>query len=128
VGNGGKIKINEDPWIGINWIFLLLETSMESLRDQGVYLLREATVPWTREGKNQDWKTNEHPNLQGDMVEEWKQHVQMLSHSAIKIVDDEDYMKSSKNKGNGEYIVNLGYVACIDEEWRRHGVWLWSSF
>jgi hypothetical protein len=57
-------------------------------------------------------------NRQGDLVEEWRQYVKLLSHGVVKLSEEEDTLKWSKNKGTCGYIVKLGFTIRIEElEW-----------
>jgi len=45
VGNGGKVRIGEDPWIlGVKGNYRFYEVLLENLHDKGIHYLREATI------------------------------------------------------------------------------------
>jgi hypothetical protein len=46
-------------------------------------------------------------NIQGDMVVEWGQYVNVISHSAIKLTKEEDKLNWSKDMVNVECKVKL---------------------
>jgi hypothetical protein len=55
-------------------------------------------------------------SLQGELAEEWDKYVDMLKHSAIKLLEEEDQLKWYRNKGTGVYTFKLGYKVKVMEE------------
>jgi hypothetical protein len=49
----------------------------------------------------------------------WMQFVNVLKHKAIKLMDQENVMKWSKNKGTWEYTTKLGYIAKMERKLGR---------
>lgn len=116
IGNGSKLRISEDPWMGVNANFRLSNALLEVLHNQGIFHLKDAVFQMDRNQWIQGWETAERSNLQRELAEEWNQYIKLLSHSAIKRNEDEDQLKWSKNIRTGEYTVKLGYSARIEED------------
>jgi len=56
---------------------------------------------------------------------EWDWYVIFLTHSAIKLIEEEDKISWSKNLVNGEYMVKLGHEPRIIEDLHAERVLWW---
>jgi hypothetical protein len=54
-------------------------------------------------------------NLQGGLVVEWQQYVNLLHHNALKLMEEDGIIKWSRNPRSREYTVKLGYVAKFEK-------------
>lgn len=73
VGNEDKVRIGENPWIGVRSNFRLSEALVESLHEQGIYSLREGQLLCRLERTNCKLGTRKFAdflNLQGELAEE----------------------------------------------------------
>ena len=41
IGNGSKVRIGEDPWMGVKGNFILFDALLEMLQSQLIYHLRD---------------------------------------------------------------------------------------
>lgn len=90
VGNGRKLQIGEDPWLGCKRQHILLDHTIHELRKKGFYMLNQLpdplrSIPW-----GQAWKSNLSLGLEGEDAIKLSRYYYDLSRAQVKLRDFED--------------------------------------
>lgn len=65
IGNGDKVRIGADPWIGCAALYRLPVAMIETLHNKGVFTIAGAADPIQTSLWHQGWKSAHHLGLQG---------------------------------------------------------------
>ena len=71
----------------------------------------EVEYPKGKNGWDQERKTIDALNLQGEKEKEWTHYIKLLNHSAINLPNHKVSIKWSNNKGSQEDMTKLSYSA-----------------
>ena len=73
VGNGRKIRVGEDPWLGVGERYKISEGLVSKLRSLGIYNLNQAYS--TSLQRETLWKSSEQLGLEEGIREEWEEYI-----------------------------------------------------
>jgi len=95
VGNGGRLRIGEDPWVGCEQQHILPRPLIEQLRDRGIFYLSQLVVPNLDRPWAQSWRHVDSLGLEDQDARELDRYIRELSlaHIHLKDRDDEIHLK-----------------------------------
>ena len=91
VGNGERVRVGSNPWVGSGEDYKLLENLIASLQVKGIYNLAQATFSEFSSIWHQQWKKSDFLGLdsvEGELWEAYKTKLK-VSYVDIKKVEDE---------------------------------------
>jgi hypothetical protein len=127
VGNGKKVHVGEDPWIGAGDKFHLSPLLILALKEKNVCSLFYASIGAPHLRGHLGWKDAYMLDLPEELQDEWESYVKLLCENFI-ILDEEtkDSLCWSRNPKSGSYIVKLGYRSWVEEHFHDPIKWWWK--
>jgi len=116
VGNGERVCIGVDPWVGSGEGYILLENLINILYENGIIFisnvsLSELTTIW-----HEEWKFIEMLDINVREGELWEVYITNLRSSHLRIKYYEDELVCSKNPSLGIYAPRVGYNTLCENE------------
>ena len=87
VGNGRKIHIREDPWAGCLQQHLLMEDTIQALREAGYYHLHQLAAPIQMVRWGQSWIRAEGLGLDSHSTRDLEEYIRSLTRDHILLKD-----------------------------------------
>eukprot|EP01018_Ginkgo_biloba_P011241 Gb_34296 [translate_table: standard] len=103
VGNGSRVCIGLDPWVGSGSGYRLFENLINLLHEKGIFFLHRAADPDLTIVWSQEWKFAIALGLSGREEEDWDLYLYSLKRSHVRIKDVGDALLWCKNLANGSY-------------------------
>lgn len=124
VGNGEKLKIGKDPWMGSTQQHLLPDHIINSLGQRGIVTLNQLENPRPDEPWTQYWRRAN--TLILDQYEEGvlDLYIRELVLAHIHLIDQEDELVWDLDPA-GSYTPKAGYIKLSTEVDPREEVWWW---
>lgn len=108
IGNGEKIKIGKDPWVGCNENYALPPGLAQHLEDKGILFLSQVEKTGHSTIWGQAWKNEEDLELEHRWRNEWRVFIQELSRSNVRLNNSQDEL-ICVHADSGEYAPKSGY-------------------
>jgi len=125
VGNGQKLMIGRDPWMGSTQNHILPDGVVEALRRRGIVFLSHLAVPRPVGVWHQRWRRADSLGLADQEKEYVEAYIRTLIHSNIVLNDEEDSLVWEEGPG-GNYSPKAGYIVLSSEAEQREHVWWWK--
>ena len=126
VGNERKIRVGEDPWLGVGERYKILEGIVLKLIRLGIYNLNQACS--TSMQRETLWKSSKQLGLEEGPREEWEEYVTMLKSNFIHLEETrEDKLVWTKNPVNGDFTAKLGYKTWAEEKFQGETKEWWKQ-
>ena len=113
--NWRKVRISEDPWIGVDGNFKLLDALLVKLHDYGIYSIRDAISHDHSNAWGQGWMTMKDIYLQNKLAKEWTLYTNNIYHYELILKEEYDQLKWLRNKGTSDYMVKLGCAVKVED-------------
>ena len=116
VGDGNKVRLGDEPWIGICGAHMLPLAIKEGLRDQGLVMLGEIGDVVNSTPFRQAWIQVEDIGFMDQEKKLWKGNVKSLQVSHVRLMERADELLWSINVMGGGYTPNIDYKVIQEEE------------
>jgi hypothetical protein len=116
VGNGGRVKVRIDPWVGFGEAFRLSENIVNSLHEIGFFTLGQVIDLYHSTIWIQEWKPIDDISLHDEEVQEWMGYISFLKASHVRISVQDDELSWFKNPTRDQYTPKLGYKVLYENE------------
>ena len=126
VGNGEKVLIGRDPWLGCTHQHILPIDVVEDLEHLGLTTLNQLAVPRPDEPWNQYWRRANSLGLGDRETAFLDQYVRELVRANILLSDQEDLLVWEADP-EGVYTPKMGYLCLSVGVENRVDVWWWRS-
>jgi len=126
VGNGQKLLVGRDPWMGCTYDHTLPGFVVEALRRRGIVSLSQLAVPRPDGLWFQRWRRADSLGLSDQEKDYVEAYIRNLVQSNIMLNDEEDSLVWEEDPG-GKYTPKAGYIVLSSEEVQREQVWWWKS-
>eukprot|EP00253_Pinus_taeda_P013898 PITA_13898 len=129
VGNGEKVKIGKDPWIGCNENYALSPGLVQQLEEKGLLFLNQVASSGASSIWGQAWKNGDEVDLEQRWRNEWSAFTQELFRSNVRLSDSQDELIWA-HSDSGDYAPKHGYTFLMSRKgWGNPGWWskqLWK--
>eukprot|EP00253_Pinus_taeda_P035974 PITA_35974 len=128
IGNGEKLRIGKDPWVGCNEKFALSPGLIRHLESKGIFSLCQVEKIGFSSIWGQAWKSGEELGLRPVWWNEWKVYTEELARSNVRIKDRQDQLVWAHAE-NGSYSPKFGYEFLMskkcwgDPKWWAKLIW-----
>jgi len=126
VGNGQKLLIGRDPWMGCTQNHTLPDDVIEALRRRGIVSLCQLAVPRPDGVWHQSWRRADSLGLADQEKVYVEAYIRSLIQSNIVLNEEVDSLVWEEDPG-GNYTPKAGYRVLSAEEEQRDMVWWWKS-
>jgi len=126
VGNGARVKIGRDPWLGCERQHILPADVINALAIRGIHTLDQLAVQRPEEHWLQHWKSADMLGLGDPEAGYLENYIRGLHSAHIQISDRDDVLIWEPNP-EGAYTPKAGYLKLSSEEGIREEVWWWRS-
>jgi len=124
VGNGEKLKIGKDPWIGSELHHVLPGHVIHSLRQRGIVYLSQLSDPRPEDPWIQHWRRAHSLGLEPHVAEPLENYIRDLVRAHIHLIDQEDELVWEVDP-SGKYTPKIGYMKLSHMEDQREIEWWW---
>ena len=126
VGNGEKVQVGRDPWLGSEQMHVFPEEVINTLALRGITTLNQLADerpedPWT-----QHWKSADLLGLGEHEMPFYENYIRGLQLAHIQLTEQEDNLIWDLDPG-GAYSPKAGYLILSTEDGGREEVWWWRS-
>ena len=90
IGNGSQVRIGLDPWPGSGNAQILPEGLVQYLNNRGIKYLAQIGDQQRSSIFSQAWITDRQWQLTDEWNSNWKDYIQALTESHIRLKEDED--------------------------------------
>jgi len=126
VGNGHKLLVGRDPWMGCTLDYVLPGFVIEALRRVGIVSLNQLVVPRQEGMWFQRWRRADSLGLLDREKAFVEVYIRNLVLSNLMLTEEEDSLVWEEDP-NGNYSPKAGYTLLSSEEEQRAQVWWWKS-
>eukprot|EP00253_Pinus_taeda_P028145 PITA_28145 len=122
IGNGEKVKIGKDPWVGCNGNYALSPDLVQHMEEKGLRFLSQVEKPGFSTIWGQAWKNGEELDLEQRWWIDWNAFTQELFRSNVRLRNRQDELIWA-HADSGEYSPKNGYTFLMtrkgwgDPEW-----------
>jgi len=109
VGDGRKLRVGLDPWVGSGRDHILPLAIRTILEDQGFFFLSSIADPGTSTIWHQGWINGRELGLSMVQQVSWDTYISALRLAQIRLVDREDELVWMHHP-SGKYTPKLGYI------------------
>lgn len=114
VGNGEKLLVGRDPWMGCTQEHLLPGYVVEALRRRGIFTLNQLAAPRPEEMWFQTWRRANTLGLQEQEKVFMEVYIRNLELSNLVLIDEEDSLVWEADL-EGKYTPKAGYILLSSE-------------
>lgn len=126
IGNGSLVRIGCDPWLGSGNALILPEGLVRYLNSRGIKYLAQIGDQQHSTIFSQAWIIDRQWQLTDEWNSIWKDYIQALTESHIRLKEDEDELIWDVSK-SGHYVPKIGYYKLIQaKNPDTHKSW-WSA-
>jgi len=126
VGNGQKLRIGRDPWVGCDQQHLLPAHIIAQLGQNGVFSLCHFAAPVQEVFGFQSWRRASSFGLVGQDEQILDNYSRALERAHIHLNLQEDLLIWDVDPG-GSYSPKIGYIKLSVDEGNREEVWWWRK-
>jgi hypothetical protein len=127
VGNGMKVRLGEDPWVGSGNGFKFPKNMLNNIHSNGIIYLKDASIADLDRAVRSEWKTTEMMDLHGEEVDIWRDYVATLNSNFILLKEDEeDALFWAGNDKRGIITTKLGYLLMAKKAFEGERKWWWK--
>eukprot|EP00253_Pinus_taeda_P031398 PITA_31398 len=109
IGNGEKVKIGKDPWVGCNGNYALSPDLVQHTEEKGLRFLSQVEKPGLSTIWGQAWKNGEELDLEQRWWIDWNAFTHELFRSNVRLSDRQDELIWA-HADSGEYSPKNGYT------------------
>ena len=128
IGNGAKVCIGMDPWVGCKWRQWLPSHLIDFLHSAGYFFFKDVgtlTVSYLME---QGWLSSDDLGLVENLdINAWNGYLTILKSSHIRLRNEEDVLVWNEAKSN-KYSPKVEQMHLILEQHEREIEWWWNMF
>jgi len=126
VGNGLRLLVGRDPWVGCNIDHVLPGYVIEALRRRGIVSLSQLAVPRQEGVWLQRWLRADSLGLLDQEKAAMEVYIRNLELSNLVLTEEEDTLVWEADPG-GNYSPKAGYTLLSSEAENRAQIWWWKS-
>ena len=125
VGDGSRVRVGCDPWVGCSARFALSPDLIFFLNDWGLHYLNQVANPRTTSIWRQGWLSGADLLLEERWMEEWSLFVLDLQNSSVRITKARDELVWVHAQ-SGSYSPKMGYKWLMSQQGWEVPAW-WSK-
>jgi len=126
VGNGHRLLIGRDPWVGCTLEHVLPGFVIDALRRRGIVTLNQLAVPRQEGVWFQRWRRADSLGLLDQEKAALAGYIRSLELSNLVLTDEEDSLVWEADPG-GKYSPKAGYIFLSSDAEPRAQAWWWKS-
>ena len=111
VGDGRRIRIGQDPWVGSGDNFRFLVTLISQLKEKGISTLADASSYTDRNQRGTVWKTSQEVELTKNDAPVWNSYINQLRTNFVHLDKEKDKLNWIWNTKYGKFCAKMGYEA-----------------
>lgn len=132
IGNGVRVKIGKDPWVGCNDNFALPPDLIQHLDRRGLRFLSQVEKPGHSSIWGQAWKNGEELELDPRWWNDWNTFTQELFRSNVRLSDRQDeliwaHAESESYAPKNGYSFLMSRKGWGEPEWWSKSLWKLKS-
>lgn len=121
IGNGMKVHIGIDPYVGAKDDFSLSNMLLEWLHNKHLLMLSQIF----QNGEHPHCLSTEELGLSRDYVQEWDSNIKNLTFSGISLSEEQDKLVWDRHDANGCLSVKKVYELPVSKWWHKM-IWRWN--
>jgi len=119
IGNRKSVRIQKDPWEGAYDSFILSVGPINTLHFLGIFSLWDVRKEVADEVRHTSSKSMEYLGLAQSLDDECITYLELLKFNFICLKEEDiDSLCWSKNPINGMYMVKMGYLMLLEEDFQ----------
>jgi hypothetical protein len=126
IGNGHRVRLGADPWMGSEGNHLLSDHLTLLLRIKGFDTLNKLVDPDTTNFWTQGWKLATDLDLNDADTTEMERYITVLKTTQVRLRDQEDELVWDRT-ASGIYTPKEGYNFLIQEQVQAEPIWWWKK-
>ena len=125
VGDGSRVRLGRDPWVGCTARFTLSHDLLAFLNDRGFLNLNQVADHRITSIWRQGWLSGTDLHLEERWKEEWRLFCLDLQNSSVRITDSRDELRWVHVQ-SGSYSLKMGYKWLMSQQGWEAPAW-WSK-